>query len=114
MRTKLKTILCLMLAMVCVASFSITAFASEGGEVTTAPDVETTTDTTTETETPVTDETVEDIEIPFNYTIDNDGNLIITIDGVADPYELILAAKKNPLPVSNPISNETEEENSEN
>lgn len=88
MRTKLKTILCLMLAMVCVASFSITAFASEGGEVTTAPDVENTTDTTTETETPVTDETVEDIEIPFNYTIDNDGNLIITIDGVADPAEI--------------------------
>ena len=28
-------------------------------------------------------------------------------------YELILAAKKNPLPVSNPI-NDTEEENSEN
>ena len=88
MRTKLKTILCLMLAMVCVASFSITAFASEGGEVTTAPDVETTTDTTTETETSVTDEPVEDIEIPFNYTIDNDGNLIITIDGVADPAEI--------------------------
>lgn len=88
MRTKLKTILCLMLAMVCVASFSITAFASEGGEVTTAPDVETTTDTTTETETPVTDEPVEDIDIPFNYTIDNDGNLIITIDGVADPAEI--------------------------
>ena len=88
MRTKLKTILCLMLAMVCVASFSITAFASEGGEVTTVPDVETTTDTTTETETSVTDETVEDIEIPFNYTIDNDGNLIITIDGVADPAEI--------------------------
>lgn len=88
MRTKLKTILCLMLAMVCVASFSITAFASESGEVTTAPDVENTTDTTTETETPVTDKTVEDIEIPFNYTIDNDGNLIITIDGVADPAEI--------------------------
>ena len=28
-------------------------------------------------------------------------------------YELILASKKNPLPVSNPI-NETEEDNSEN
>ena len=28
-------------------------------------------------------------------------------------YELIVAAKKNPLPVSNPI-NETEEDNSEN
>ena len=88
MRTKLKTILCLMLAMVCVASFSITAFASEGGEVTTAPDVETTTDPSTETETPVTDEVEVDIEIPFNYTIDNDGNLIITIDGVADPAEI--------------------------
>ena len=84
MRTKLKTILCLMLAMVCVASFSITAFASEGGEVTTAPDVE----TTTETETTTTDETDVDFEIPFNYTIDNDGNLIITIDGVADPAEI--------------------------
>ena len=88
MRTKLKTILCLMLAMICVASFSITAFASEGGEVTTTPDVETTTDTTTENETPVTDETEVDFEIPFNYTIDNDGNLIITIDGVADPAEI--------------------------
>ena len=84
MRTKLKTILCLMLAMVCVASFSITAFASEGGEVTTASDVE----TTTETETTTTDETDVDFEIPFNYTIDNDGNLIITIDGVADPAEI--------------------------
>ena len=88
MRTKLKTILCLMLAMICVASFSITAFASEGGEVTTTPDAETTTDNTTETETPVTDETEVDIEIPFNYTIDNDGNLIITINGVADPAEI--------------------------
>ena len=88
MRTKLKTILCLMLAMVCVASFSITAFASEDGEVTTAPDVETTTDPSTETETPVTDEVEVDFEIPFNYTIDNDGNLIITIDGVTDPAEI--------------------------
>ena len=88
MRTKLKTILCLMLAMVCVASFSITAFASEGGEVTIAPDVETTTDPSTETETPVTDEVEVDFEIPFNYTIDNDGNLIITIDGVTDPAEI--------------------------
>lgn len=88
MRTKLKTILCLTLAMICVASFSITAFASDCGEVMTTPDVETNTDTTTETETPVTDETEVDFEIPFNYTIDNDGNLIITIDGVADPAEI--------------------------
>ena len=92
MRTKLKTILCLMLAMICVASFSVTAFAAEGGEVTTTPDVETTTDTETtvtdETEAPATDETEADFEIPFNYTIDNDGNLIITIEGATDPAEI--------------------------
>lgn len=92
MRTKLKTILCLMLAMICVASFSVTAFAAEGGEVTTTPDVETTTDTETtvtdETEAPATDEPEADFEIPFNYTIDNDGNLIITIEGATEPAEI--------------------------
>lgn len=85
MRTKMKTILCLMLAMICVASFSVTAFASGGGEEVIVPDTET---STTDTETPASDETEVDIEIPFNYTIDNDGNLIITIDGVADPAEI--------------------------
>lgn len=75
MRNKLKTFSCLLLAVLCVASFSITAFASGGDEVETTPDVE----TTTETEV--------DFEIPYSYTIDENGNLIITINGVADPAE---------------------------
>ena len=85
MRTKLKTILCLMLAMVCVASFSITAFASEGGEEVITPDTET---STTDTETPASDETEVDIEIPYSYIIDDDGNLVITVNGVTDPAEI--------------------------
>lgn len=92
MRNNLKKIISLMLVVLCVASFSVTAFAAEGGEVTTTPDVETTTDTeptvTDETEAPATDETEADFEIPFNYTIDNDGNLIITIEGATDPAEI--------------------------
>lgn len=75
MRNKLKTFSCLLLAVLCVASFSITAFASGGDEVETTPDVE----TTTETEV--------DFEIPYSYTIDENGNLIITINGVTDPAE---------------------------
>ena len=77
MRTKMKTILCLMLALVCVASFSVTAFASGGGEEVTVPD----------TETSASDETEVDIEIPYSYIIDNDGNLVITVNGVTDPAE---------------------------
>ena len=78
MRTKMKTILCLMLAMVCVASFSVTAFASGGGEEVITPD----------TETSASDETEVDIEIPYSYIIDDDGNLVITVNGVTDPAEI--------------------------
>ena len=88
MRNNLKRIISLMLVVLCVASFSVTAFASDGGEVATSPDATTDTDTTVTDETPATDETEADIEIPFNYTIDNDGNLIITIEGAADPAEI--------------------------
>lgn len=76
MRNKLKTICCLMLAVLCMAGFSITAFASGGDGAATVPDVETATDTT------------EDIEIPYSYIIDEDGNLVITINGVTDPAEI--------------------------
>lgn len=85
MRTKMKTILCLMLAMICVASFSVTAFASGGGEEVITPDTET---STTDTDTPVSDETEVDIEIPYSYIIDDDGNLVITVNGVTDPAEI--------------------------
>ncbi len=80
MRNHLKRILSLMLVVLCMAGFSVTAFAYGGDEVPT---------TSAETTEPtVTDETEADIEIPFNYTIDNDGNLIITIEGAADPAEI--------------------------
>ena len=92
MRNNLKKIISLMLVVLCVASFSVTAFAYDGGEVDTTTAVENNTDTETtvtdETEAPATDETETDIEIPFTYTIDNDGNLIITIEGAADPAEI--------------------------
>ena len=84
MRNNLKRIISLMLALLCMAGFSVTAFASDGGDVTTTPAVETSTDT----EAPATDETETNFEIPFNYTIDNDGNLIITIEGVTAPAEI--------------------------
>ena len=76
MRNKLKMICWLMLAVLCMASFSITAFASGGDESATVPDAETAT------------ELKEDIEIPYSYIIDEDGNLVITIGGVIDPAEL--------------------------
>ena len=85
MRTKMKTILCLMLAMICVASFSVTAFASGGGEEVITPDTET---STTDTDTPASDETEVDIEIPYSYIIDDEGNLVITVNGVTDPAEI--------------------------
>ena len=85
MRTKMKTILCLMLAMICVASFSVTAFASGGGEEVITPDTEA---SATDTETPASDETEVDIEIPYSYIIDDDGNLVITVNGVTDPAEI--------------------------
>ena len=85
MRNNLKRILSLMLVVLCVTSFSVTAFASGGDEVATTPDTETT--VTDETEAPAED-TAEDVEIPYSYTIDNDGNLVITVGGVADPAEV--------------------------
>ena len=80
MRTKMKTILCLMLAMICVASFSVTAFASGGDEASTTAE--------TETEASASDEAVEDIEIPYSYIIDDEGNLVITVNGVTDPAKI--------------------------
>lgn len=76
MRNKLKNIICLMLAVLCMASFSVTAFAYEGGETATVPDAETAADPK------------EDIEIPYSCIIDEDGNFVITIGGVTDPAEL--------------------------
>ena len=76
MRNKLKNIICLMLAVLCMASFSVTAFAYEDVDLATAHDAETAADTE------------EDIEIPYSCIIDEDGTLVITIGSVTDPAEI--------------------------
>ena len=77
MRKHLKRILSLMLVVLCMTSFSVTAFAS-GGESVTEPETETTTDT----ETPSADETAEDTEeVPYSYVINEDGSVVITLNG---------------------------------
>lgn len=82
MRNKLKIISCLMLVMLCMTSISVTAFASGGEPV--LPDEE----LGTETETSTSDETEADIEIPYSYTIDENGNLVITVNGVTVPADV--------------------------
>ena len=73
MRNKLKIISCLALVMLCVTSFSITAFASGGDMTETDAGSQDTTGTTEPTEV------VE--EIPYTYTINDDGSIVITING---------------------------------
>lgn len=77
MRNHLKRILSLMLVVLCMTSFSVTAFAS-GGDAVTEPETE----TTTETDAPSADETAEDTEeIPYSYVINEDGSVVITLNG---------------------------------
>lgn len=66
MRKKLKRISCLLLVVLCMASFSITAFAAE-------------TEATESTE-PANAET--DTEVDYSYVIGEDGSIIITVGGV--------------------------------
>lgn len=82
MRNKLKKISCLTLAVLCMAGFSVTAYASGGEQPTAPPDDE------TAVETPVLDETGESVEILFHYTTNEDGNLVITIDGISETVKI--------------------------
>lgn len=74
MRNHLKRILSLMLVVLCMASFSVTAFASGGDEVPA---------TSTETVEPTeTSEPTEDMEnVPYSYTINEDGSVVIALNG---------------------------------
>lgn len=77
MKKHLKRILSLMLVVLCMTSFSVTAFAS-GGDAVTEPETE----TTTETDAPSADETAEDTEeIPYSYVINEDDSVVITLNG---------------------------------
>lgn len=73
MRNHLKRILSLMLVVLCMASFSVTAFASGGDEVPT-----TSTETAEPTETSEPTEEMEDV--PYSYTINEDGSVVITLN----------------------------------
>lgn len=84
MRNKMRKATCLMLAVLCMAGISVTAYASGGDEAVAPPSDE----TVVETENPVSDEPGESVEIPFSYTIDGDGNLVITIDGVSETVKI--------------------------
>ena len=74
MRNHLKRILSLMLVVLCMASFSVTAFASGGDEVPT-----TSTETAEPTETSEPNEEMENV--PYSYTINEDGSVVITLNG---------------------------------
>lgn len=67
MKNKLKRMLSLLLAVLCMASFSITAFAAETDE------------DETETVETVTEDT--DVEISYSYVISEDGSIVITVGG---------------------------------
>ena len=77
MRNKLKKMTCLMLAVLCMASFSVTAFAYGDDK------------STPVSESEVSTETDADVEIPYSYIIDENGSLVITINGIIDPEEIM-------------------------
>ena len=79
MMNKLKKLSCLVLAMLCMAGISMTAYAADGDETADLPDAET---ALTEDGSSASDETGTEAEISYSFAIDEDGSLIITVDGV--------------------------------
>ena len=75
MRNKLKTVCCMMLAVLCMAGFSVAAYASDGEEL---PSMTTETTETTAPSDPAG--SMEDV--PYTYTINEDGSVVITLNGV--------------------------------
>ncbi len=74
MRNHLKRILSLLLVVLCTAGFSVTAFASGGDEVPAA--------SAEPTEPTEASESTEDMEeVPYSYTINEDGSMVITLNG---------------------------------
>ena len=73
MKKHLKRILSLMLVVLCMAGFSVTAFASGGDEAMT-----TNSEATEPTEASEPTEDMEDV--PYSYTINEDGSVVITLN----------------------------------
>ena len=77
MKNKLKRTLCLLLVVLCMTSFSVTAFAYADDSAATVPTTEAAAENTETTETDAqTDE-----EVPYTYTISETGEIVITING---------------------------------
>ena len=76
---KLRKLTCLLLALVCMASLSVPAFAYADGGTATTPTEGAIEDTTEPTDSGDTDE---DMEVPYTFTISEDGSVVISIDGV--------------------------------
>ena len=77
MKNKLKRTLCLLLVVLCMTSFSVTAFAYADDSAVTNP----TTNTTTEdAESTAADKQTTE-EVPYTYTISETGEIVITING---------------------------------
>ena len=74
---KFRKVFALLLVVLCMASFSVTAFAS-GGDVV-PPTTEGSTETTEPVETTEPTENAE--EIPYSYVINEDGSVVITLNG---------------------------------
>ena len=77
MKNKLKRTLCLLLVVLCMTSFSVTAFAYADDSAATVPPTEAAAENTETAETDAqTDE-----EVPYTYTISETGEIVITING---------------------------------
>ena len=76
---KLRKLSCLLLAMICMASLSIPAFAYADGGTATTPTEGVVEDATEPTDSGDTDE---DMEVPYTFTISEDGSVVSSFDGV--------------------------------
>ncbi len=76
---KLRKLSCLLLAIVCMASLSVPAFAYADGGTATTPTEDVAKNTTEPTDSGDTDE---DMEVPYTFTISEDGSVVISINGV--------------------------------
>ena len=77
MKNKLKRTLCLLLVVLCMTSFSVTAFAYADDSTVTNPTTESAAEDTEATES----DTHSDEEVPYTYTISENGEIVITING---------------------------------
>ena len=77
---KLRKLTCLLLVVLCMTSFTVPALAYADDSAAATPTESTTVEEPDPT-TPATDDD-EDVEIPYTFTISEDGSVVISINGV--------------------------------